>query len=194
MAYASFKKQSAASVPNAATDELRVFVDSADSILKTKDDAGVVRPSGVGTADELATTGAPVDVSAAIPPVAGQVLTATSPTTAVWQNGGAFPFTSGGAGAGGAFNTADSPVAASIGQFVRVDTAAGNVTVNLPAGHLVNDRIGVKLVSAATPGTNECVVDANAAETIDGALTFTLDTDDEWIILQSDGTNWLQVG
>jgi len=40
---------------------------------------------GGGAADALATTGADVDVSASAPPTTGQVLTATSATTATWQ-------------------------------------------------------------------------------------------------------------
>jgi len=38
-----------------------------------------------GTADFLGTTGADVDVGSSAPPSAGQVLTATSATTATWQ-------------------------------------------------------------------------------------------------------------
>lgn len=45
-----------------------------------------------GTSDitkALKTTGSPVDVGAAAPPSTGQVLTATSATTAEWQDPGA---------------------------------------------------------------------------------------------------------
>lgn len=88
MSTITLKNQSEASVPIPATGEQRVFLNSDNSnILSTKDDAGVVRPSGVGTADELATTGSPVDVSAAAPPTAGQLLKATGATTATWQDG-----------------------------------------------------------------------------------------------------------
>lgn len=38
----TLKKQSAASVPNAATDTLKIFVDVADSVVKTKDNTGTV--------------------------------------------------------------------------------------------------------------------------------------------------------
>lgn len=40
---------------------------------------------GGGPATSLDTTGAAVDVSASAPPTTGQVLTATSATTATWQ-------------------------------------------------------------------------------------------------------------
>ena len=72
--------------------------------------------------------------------------------------------------------------------------SGGNVQIDLPAGHAAGDKITVKLVPVATPTTNECVVDADAGEFIDGALTVTLDTNYEWITLVSDGTNWMQVG
>ena len=60
-------------------------------------------------ADALSTTGAVVDVSAAAPPVAGQILTATSPTAATWQNAAA-------AGIGDIIQTG-SPVDTYVGYF-----------------------------------------------------------------------------
>lgn len=45
--------------------------------------------AGGGPATQLDTTGAAVDVSGASPPSTGQVLTATSATTATWQTPGA---------------------------------------------------------------------------------------------------------
>ena len=59
-----------------------------DSIDITPDgeiDGGGGGEDGGGPADSLATTDDAVDVSAASPPVAGQVLTATSATEASWQ-------------------------------------------------------------------------------------------------------------
>jgi len=53
-----------------------------------------------GAASALATTGADVDVSSAAPPTTGQVLTATSATTATWQTpsgGGSNPYAGTGA-------------------------------------------------------------------------------------------------
>lgn len=187
----TLKKQSAASVTVPANDQLRLFVDSGDDILKTKDSLGVVRPSGVGTADELATTGAPVDVSASVPPVVGGVLTADSPTTATWKAPGAVLFT-GSPVVQTTVKVGPTSYNAAIGDLVRVDVAAGAVTVNLPTAVGNTDReVWVKLVSAAA---NTCTVDGAGAETIDGSLTATLTTNYEWIILRSDGTNWLQVG
>lgn len=84
MGLLALEKQAAASVDNAEVGELNLFVDVADNLVKTKDEVGTVRPASVGTADELATTGAPVDVSASSPPAAGYGLVAGSATAAAW--------------------------------------------------------------------------------------------------------------
>lgn len=228
MGMITIKTQSSASVPLPAVDQLRVFVDSSDSILKTKDSFGVVRPSGVGTADELATTGAPVDVSASSPPTTGQFLMATTATTAVWTTIGATEQLAT-TGSPVTVSTASPPTVgqvltaasatdavwanpaailiqtavqvggtdpdydAVVGDLVRCDILAGGQVVNLPAGHSVRDQIGIKLVSTA-PGGNSVDIVADGADTIDGSGTLSLTADYEWAILQSDGTNWMQIG
>lgn len=191
MGTVTIKKQSAVSVPLPATDQLRLFVDTADSILKTKDSVGVVRPSGVGTADELATTGAPVDVSASAPPAVGDVMTADSATAASWKNAYTV-YLPGSPVTQTSIKVGPTTYGAAIGELVRVNVAAGAVTVNLPtAVGNTNREVWVKLVSLAT---NACTVDPSGAQTVDGAATATLSTDYEWIILRSDGANWMQVG
>ena len=81
----TFKIQTSGTVPLPSADQVRLFVDSSDSILKTVDSTGTIRPSGVGTASELATTGgSPVDISGSVPPSAGQILIATGPNAAAW--------------------------------------------------------------------------------------------------------------
>lgn len=191
MGTVTIKKQSAASVTLPQTDQLRLFVDSADDILKTKDSLGVVRPSGVGTADELATTGAPVDVSASAPPVLGSLLTADSAIAASWK-GPSVIYVKGSPVLQTAVKVGPTTYNAVIQDLVRVDVSAGLVTVNLPTAVGNTDKeIWVKLVSLAT---FTCTVDAAGVQTIDGALTATLTTDFEWIILRSDGANWIQVG
>jgi len=188
----TLKKQSAVSVPLPATDHLNLFVDSSDDILKTKDSSGTVRPSGVGIADELATTGAPVDVSASIPPPApNALLTADSPTEVSWKD----PST---------LNLWGSPVRqtaiqvgpvtydADIGDFVLADVSSGAVIINLPsASGNTNWEVWVKLVTVATfTSTVNCA----GVETIDDNSSATLDTDYEWLKIRSNGTNWMQVG
>jgi hypothetical protein len=176
------KKQSAASVALPASDQLSMFVDSSDDILKTKDSAGVVRPSGVGSADELATAGAPIDVSASPPPTVGQALVATTPTSAVWTTIPILLPTP--------IKAGPTTYTAALGEFVRVSVTGGLVTVNLPATHPSGTQIGVKLVTTAA---NNCVVVASGAETIDGVSTLTLTTNYKAVVLMSDGTNWMQV-
>jgi len=187
MGQITLKKQSAASVVLPATDQLSLFVDLADDILKTKDDAGVVRPSGVGTADELATTGAPVDVSASAPPVAGGVLTADSAVAATWKAPGLL-------GGTPVLQTAvqTGAIAAALGELIRVDVSGGVATVTLPtAVGGTNREIWVKLTTAAT---NNCTINTFGGETIDGAASHVMNTDYEWVKLRSDGANWMQVG
>jgi len=223
MGMLTIKIQSAASVTNPAVDQLRLFVDT-DSILKTKDSLGVVRPQGVGTADDLATTGAPVDVSGAAPPTAGQVLTATGALSAVWANLGpatelettGIPVSVGltappavgfvltatsptnatwqKAAAGGLLPTAVQldDYDAAVGDLALLDVSGGSLDVNLPEFHSAGDQVGVKMVS--TTGGEVIEVWPWGTETIDGEDFLSLETDYEWAILMSDGTNWIQVG
>ena len=184
MATVTIRSQTAVSVPLPQAGKLRLFFDSADSdILKSKDSLGVVRPSGVGTADELATTGSPVNVALAAPPTAGQILSAINPTQAGWIDTPPELTNT-------AVQSGPAPYAASVGDYVLVDVSVNPVTVTLPAGHVANDLIGVKMVSLAT---NSITIDPNGAETIDGAATLVLSTNGEWAVLRSNGTNWLQV-
>lgn len=227
MGMITIKTQSAASVPLPAVDQLRLFFDSSDSILKTKDSFGVVRPSGVGTADELSTTGAPVDVSTSSPPTTGQVLMSTTATSAVWTTigpatqldttgaavtvGSAAPPTVGQVlTATSATNSTwqdpsgvltqtavlvggvDPDYTSAVGDLVRCDVSGANQVVNLPATHAAGDQIGLKMVSATTGG--QIVVFPNGGDLIDGAGSLTMATSREWAILQSDGTNWMQIG
>jgi hypothetical protein len=218
------RKQSIAQTPIPALDQMSLFVDVADDILKTMDSSGNVRPQGVGTADELATSGGPVDVSASDPPMAGQFLVATSGTTAAWATVETGPATqlsttgapvtieNAGPPAQGQVLIATSatnavwgnlkmtPTAvvsnttyqAAVGNVVRCNVAAGNVTVVLPSAHSTGDQVTVKMVSAAN-GVLE-VRPFLPTENIDGDKVLSIGTDFEWAVLMSDGTNWMQVG
>jgi hypothetical protein len=192
MGTVTIKKQSGTSVTNPATDQLRLFVDSADSILKTKDSLGVIRPSGVGTATDLATsTINPVAIDGSAPSGADEVLTTDSAVAATWKALASL-YLSGTPVLQGALVTGPATPTVAISTLVPVDVSAGAVTINLPtAASNVDKEIWVKLVSVAT---FTCTVDAFGAETIDGALTLTLTTNFEWVILRSDGTNWMQLG
>lgn len=184
MGTVTIKKQSAASVSVPATDQFRLFVDSGDNILKTKDSANNVTPSGVGTATALDTTGASVDVSASPPPATNDALEATSPTTAVWR-AKTLPYVQTAVQSG-------APYAAALNDLVRVNCSAAARVVDLPTAVGHTRELMVKLVSVATFA---CTLDAFGAETIDGALTLVLSTNYEWAILKADGAgNWMQVG
>lgn len=179
------RKYTAAEIPNAPADCLTFFVDSVDSILKAKDEDGVVFPFGVGTASELDTTGSPVVVSGAAPPVAGQMLTAVNAGTASWLEHFVLTQTAVQTGTYGA----------GIRELVRVSVTGGNRTVNLPTAIGNSNRsIMVKLVTTAIPTTNQCTITPFGGQTIDGAASYILDTDYEWVELRSDGANWMQVG
>ena len=69
----------------AGTDKVLIQDTDGSDELKTATAQSIADLAGAGTANELATTGAAVDVSAAAPPSTGQVLKATSATTATWQ-------------------------------------------------------------------------------------------------------------
>ena len=182
----TLKQQSAVSVPVPAPGFHKLFVDSADQIIKTKDEFDVVRPFGVGTATELGTnTPSPVNVDLSAPPVAGDVLTATAPGFAIWLA----PAPTGYAVT--ALQVGPGSYNAAVNEAVPVDVTGGLFTVNLPAGHAAGDKILVKLVGLAT---NNVVVDADGGEFIDGVLTFSLTTNDESAEFMSDGTNWYWIG
>ena len=187
MGTVTIKKQSAASVSVPATDQFRLFVDSGDNILKTKDSANNVTPSGVGTATALDTTGASVDVSASPPPATDYALEADSAVSAVWRPR-TLPYVQTAVQAG-------APYLAALNDLVRVDCSAAARTINLPTAVGHTREIMVKLVTVATFA---CTIDAFAAETIDGALTLVFAAnpinDFAWAILKSDGANWMQVG
>lgn len=71
----------------AASSEAINAAASADAALASENAAAdsVAKINTLGLATGLQTTGAGVVVSAATPPTTGQVLQATSPTTATWQ-------------------------------------------------------------------------------------------------------------
>jgi len=96
--------------------------------------------SGSVTAASLATTGADVDVSAAAPPVAGQILKATSATTATWQADGGSGVTSGsnvGAAGVGPFKQISGGTTM---EFRNVNAASSKITVALDGA---NDEIDI---------------------------------------------------
>lgn len=71
---------------------------------------------------------------------------------------------------------------------VLVNATGGAVTVNLPAAAANANR--VVRVKKTDASANAVTVDANAAETIDGALTYAITRQYETVHFTSDGANW----
>jgi len=71
-------------------------------------------------------------------------------------------------------------------EVVRCDSTAGSVTINLPAA-----VTGRKLTVFKAVAANNCVIDPNAAETINGAATLTLTTIYGWAQLVGYAGTWL---
>lgn len=72
---------------------------------------------------------------------------------------------------------------------VAVDTSGGNRIITLPTAAGIAGRIYT--IKRITAGANTLTVDANGAQTIDGALTVLLPTQWDVVRVQSDGANWL---
>jgi hypothetical protein len=69
-----------------------------------------------------------------------------------------------------------------------IDASGGNATVNLPAAAGATDRI--YYIKKIDSSANTVTIDANGAETIDGATTQTLLTQYDALQIVSDGTQW----
>lgn len=72
------------------------------------------------------------------------------------------------------------------------DTSAGNKTFSLPEA--ANNKDRVFTIKKTTSDANTVTVDANASETIDGALTLVLNNNNEEKTIICDGSNWSVIG
>uniref|UniRef100_A0A6M3X8A2 Uncharacterized protein n=2 Tax=viral metagenome TaxID=1070528 RepID=A0A6M3X8A2_9ZZZZ len=70
-------------------------------------------------------------------------------------------------------------------DYILVNTAGGNVTINLYAAASFTHPICIKNI-----GTNNVVIDPNGAELIEGASTYTIGTQDAAVWLFSNGSAW----
>lgn len=86
-------------------------------------------------------------------------------------------------------STSATPYSASANEVVLMDATAGAKTVNLPAAATAGSG-GILYVKKVDTSTNTVTVDGNAAETIDGSLTYVITTPYDSIQLVSDGSNW----
>lgn len=74
-------------------------------------------------------------------------------------------------------------------SFVACDATAGAFTITLPtASGIAGREYTVKKTDASV---NAVTVDANGAQTIDGALTYALAAQFATVVVVSDGSNWL---
>ena len=70
-------------------------------------------------------------------------------------------------------------------DVILVNTSGGARTITLPAAATVGHAIIIKNI-----GANNCVIDGDGSETIDGSATYTITTQNETVTLMSDGSNW----
>lgn len=195
----------AGSVPNANPGEHNLFVDSADGLVKTKDENGVVSNQAGSSANELNNASAnPVILNAGAEPTAVDMVLATTtigpPHAAAFVSGRARKMAS--TVIQSAIVDAAANKNAAIDEFVRMDPATfgANQTVTIPAPSAVfaDREIYVKIVG--DPGAFSVSVIAAVDGTIDGLLNgdpaLDLTTYGQWMILRGnlEGTGWLIVG
>lgn len=73
--------------------------------------------------------------------------------------------------------------------IILADPTSGDVTLTLPAANGTGIKRKLILVKK-TVAANSVIIDGNAAETIDGAATYTLTNLNECVLIVSDETNW----
>lgn len=92
-----------------------------------------------------------------------------------------------------------TPVAAAIGQTLRIDSTTQPVVVDLPAVSPDNagSLVEIKVVTPGSPGTdllNLVHVTPNGTDTVDGQSSFVLQTKRSSVIVRSDGSSdWMIV-
>jgi len=176
--------QSAASVLNPPIGQQRVFLDSDGQILKTKDSGGTIRPFGVGTATDLAVAGpgGPVAIDGGTVPAVGYALIATSSNTAEWQPLPAPIIQT-------AIQT--GVLVGDVGALIRANITGGNATHALPTAiGKTNRQIEYKIIGLASGNT--VTITPLALEEIDEVnAPFVMTTDNEYLVLRSNGAGWM---
>lgn len=74
-------------------------------------------------------------------------------------------------------------------KLIKVDATSGAVTIALLAAATAGDGFQIAVKKTDSSG-NAVTMDANASETIDGALTLALSSQYQVAVLTSDGTRW----
>jgi hypothetical protein len=71
---------------------------------------------------------------------------------------------------------------------ILCNATSGNITVSLPTAVASEAAFNIKKIDSSS---NTVIIDPNGAETIDGEATVTIYDDDDFVQVQSDGTNWV---
>ena len=71
---------------------------------------------------------------------------------------------------------------------ILCNATSGNITVSLPTAVGSEAAFNIKKIDSST---NTVIIDPSGAETIDGEATVTIYDDDDFVQVQSDGTNWV---
>ncbi len=90
------------------------------------------------------------------------------------------------------------PVASKTGSYIATiddflvlgDATSGGFTITLPSAAATGAVKKIMAFKKIDSTANKVTIDGNSSETIDGALTKALETENEILIIQSDGTNW----
>ena len=75
------------------------------------------------------------------------------------------------------------------GKLVDADASGGVFTVTLPAVASATDGYAYAIVKADS-SSNAVTIDADGSETINGAASLTLSSQNDWAVVVSDGTEW----
>lgn len=74
------------------------------------------------------------------------------------------------------------------------NATSGAITINLPSAATSGVSGRVYVIKKTDNSANAVIVDGNAAETIDGAATYSLSTQYKYVTIQSNGANWFVIG
>jgi hypothetical protein len=187
MSIQRFTEVTAASVPTPPAASFNIFFDSADSLWKKRDDAGVLTPIEGGMVNPMTTLGDVITSLALGAPQrlgigsAGQVLTVTAGEPA-WAT----------PAAGGGWSVVTETTAtrsAAADEFVLVNVATCTVTLPAPVADVT---IAVKAIIATV--TDIQIRTSGAGIDIDGtdysSTGLALSTQYEQVNVISDGTDW----
>jgi hypothetical protein len=104
-------------------------------------------------------------------------------------------FAAGGLNSGGSFQAKSTALSANttLNQThfaVNVDATGASRTISLPSASASNVPNRMYVINKVDASANTVVIDPNASQLINGATTYTLTTQYESVLIQSDGTAW----